>query len=354
MSERKGLQLYEEKVAGRELPRYLHAKGVKCHFNPDDSIEDLWERHDQLISEPIRHEMSSDGNNLLDLKAYLADRMLTECHLCERRCGVNRKEREKGQCGVLDAKISSEFIHMGEEPEVIPSYTIFFSGCTLKCVFCQNWDISTNPDAGRQIHPENMARMIESFDPLLDVQSDRLKKLEAVTIFGRPQWAKNVNWVGGDPTSNLPFILKTLSECRTLLPQIWNSNMYLTVESMKLLDGIIDLYLTDFKYGNDRCAKRLSGVEDYFEIVSRNHLLAGRQCDVIIRHLVLPNHVECCTRPVLEWIAKNLPGAVVNVMEQYRPQHRAREFEDISLPLSHDDFSRAIRIAEYLGLSLTR
>jgi putative pyruvate formate lyase activating enzyme len=130
--------------------------------------------------------------------------------------------------------------------------------------------------------------------------------------------------------------------------------MYLTIESMNLLDGIIDLYLTDFKYGNDECAKRLSGVDRYMEVVSRNHEIASRQCDVIVRHLVLPNHIECCTRNILGWIAENISSAVVNVMEQYRPHHRAHEFDDISRPLSGKEYAKALKIADELGLSLTR
>jgi len=348
------LQKYEEIVSGKAHPRYLLTKSKKCAFEPQDGSESLWKLHDRLIADSNVTVMTDGARNLLELKAFLVERMLYECNLCERRCGANRKEGEKGQCGVLEARVSSDFIHMGEEPEVIPSYTIFFSGCTFRCVFCQNWDISTHPEAGRRIEPEDMANMIESRDPHLSVQSERIRMLDEGIPFRRSPWGNNVNWVGGDPTSNLHFILETLTKCKTRLPQIWNSNMYLTVESMKLLEGVIDLFLTDFKYGNDQCAKRLSGIEHYFEIISRNHLLAARQCDIIVRHLVLPNHIECCTRPVLEWIADHIPEAVVNVMEQYRPEHRAHKFEDISRCVSSVEFNEALRIADTLGLKLTR
>ena len=347
------LECYEKIAAGFKSPRYFLTKKTKCGFDGSEPSERLWEIHDDRRSGIGAGDNARKDTSLLDLKVELAERILSDCAFCERRCGVDRTKGEKGACGVLESRIASEFIHMGEEPEIIPSYTIFFSGCTFKCVFCQNWDISTDPDGGRLISPEKLARMIESKDASFGGESDRLRNIEIPAFLTRASYAKNVNWVGGDPTSNIPFILRTLRSCNSRLPQVWNSNMYLTEESMKLLDGVIDLYLTDFKYGNDKCARRLSGVGDYFDIISRNHLLAARQCDVLVRHLVMPNHIDCCTRPVLEWIAENMPDAVVNVMAQYRPEHRAHEFDDISRPISPKEYAAAVKIAEDLGLNLT-
>jgi putative pyruvate formate lyase activating enzyme len=168
-------------------------------------------------------------------------------------------------------------------------------------------------------------------------------------MFGR---ARNVNWVGGEPTPNLPFILAVLRECSADIPQVWNSNMYMTENSMKLLSGVVDVFLTDFKYGNDECARRLSNAPDYMRIVKRNHLIARESAEVIIRHLVLPGHIECCTRPALEWIAENLQHVKVNVMGQYHPEYKAREYVEISRPIAGDEFGRSIEIAENLGLDL--
>jgi putative pyruvate formate lyase activating enzyme len=268
----------------------------------------------------------------LEEKVNEAKEILKNCHFCERRCGVNRSNGEKGYCGVLEPRVASEFIHLGEEKELIPSYTIFFSGCTFSCVFCQNWDISQYSDTGVYIKPEILAEMIER------------RKEGGV---------RNVNWVGGDPTPNLAYILEVLSHLKKLkvnLPQIWNSNMYLSLEAMNLLDGVIDIYLTDFKYGDDDCAKRLSKVENYFGIITRNHLIAEQQCEMIIRHLVLPNHLECCTKPILKWISKNLKNFRLNIMEQYRPEYNALKFEDISRRLTWDEFQEAIEFAKDLGL----
>jgi putative pyruvate formate lyase activating enzyme len=316
---------------GIKKPRYLLSK--KLYVNADlnrDTDDALWNLHDTFIKGGVEVYSKSAENTLLDLKIELAKRLMSKCSFCERRCGANRLAGKKGHCGVIDSKIASEFIHWGEEPELIPSYTIFFSGCTFNCVYCQNWDISQFPDAGTKVNERTVANWIER------------------------RTCRNTNWVGGDPTPNLLYILKILKHCTANLPQVWNSNMYLTVDSMKLLQNIIDLYLTDFKYGNDSCAKRLSNVRNYWQITCRNHIIANNQCEVIIRHLVLPHHFECCSKPILRWIAENLnlKKVRVNIMAQYRPEYEAYKYEDLKRRLKADEFKKAYQLGEDLGLSL--
>ncbi|MDI6707710.1 MAG: radical SAM protein, partial [Candidatus Thermoplasmatota archaeon] len=291
---------------------------------------ELWKEHDKAM----RTKKSKGSRTLFEIKLELAKRMLEECRFCERRCLVNRAKGELGHCKVGTPKIATEFIHWGEEPELIPSYTIFFASCTFHCVYCQNWDISQYPDAGISIACERLAQLIE--------RRYRLRE------------ARNLNLVGGEPTPNLEYILEALGYCNANIPVVWNSNMYMTEESMKILDGIVDIYLTDFKYGNDKCAKRLSEVDNYFEIVSRNHKIANKQCELIIRHLVLPNHIECCTKPILDWVANNLSleNVRVNVMAQYRPEYRAHEYEDINRRLTLREFEEAYDYGKRLGLDL--
>jgi len=328
----KALKEYYEILDGSRKAKYLKSKNVSVSYDCASPSEELWKIH----AEGLR--VSSEKNQtLLDLKSELAGRMLQSCHLCEHQCGKNRAHGIRGHCGVLRPRISSDFLHLGEEPDLVPSYTVFFAGCTFNCVFCQNWDISTNPEGGEEVPHSAMAARIE-----------RQAGIEGKRM-GR---AKNVNWVGGEPTPNLPYILEVLNRCSANLPQVWNSNMYMSEEAMNLLDGIVDVYLTDFKYGNDRCALRLSNVHDYMRVVERNHLRARASGEMIIRHLVLPSHTECCTRPALTWIAEYLKDVKVNVMAQYRPEYRAREFPDIARALSMKEYESAIGIAEELGLDL--
>ena len=162
----------------------------------------------------------------------------------------------------------------------------------------------------------------------------------------------NVNWVGGDPTSNLLYILKVLRELDINIPQIWNSNMYCSTETMSLLNGVIDVYLTDFKYGNDECAHRLSKVDNYTKVVKRNHKIAYNQGEIILRHLVLPNHIKCCSKPILNWISKNIPDSLVNIMAQYRPEYKANNFEDINRNITQDEYFETISYARKLKINI--
>lgn len=333
------LDHYWKILNGEAEAGYKAAKRTMVDVDLESNTEELWRVHDGAASNTSDEEAIS----LLNLKTELAKRMLFDCTLCERACHVNREGGEKGHCGVLGARISSEFLHFGEEPELIPSHTIFFSGCTFDCVFCQNSDISTRPESGVFIPPQALAEMIEMKAPSMG------RPAKPVTM---PTPSRNVNWVGGDPTSNIAYILQVLAHCEANLPQVWNSNMYLSDASLRLLDGIIDVYLTDFKYGNDCCAKRLSNVDGYWDIIRRNHLAARTQGEMIIRHLVLPSHLECCTRPILTWIADSLSAVKVNVMGQYRPCHNAADFEEIARPLRSLEYSLALEIAEDLKLDL--
>jgi putative pyruvate formate lyase activating enzyme len=257
--------------------------------------------------------------------------MREDCRICERKCHANRLSGIKGVCGVVEPRVASEFLHYGEEPELVPSHTIFFSGCTFKCVFCQNWDISQFPESGMEMTAKEMATIIEK------------------------RSANNVNWVGGEPTPNIAFILDVLRNTEKNTPQVWNSNMYMSLETMKLLDGIVDLYLADFKYGNNTCAEKLSNAKKYWDIVTRNHVIANRQCEMIIRHLVLPGHVDCCSLPILKWISSNLDTKkiMVNVMDQYRPEYQAYKYQDLNRNLEMDEYERVVKYAKELELHIT-
>lgn len=308
------------------IARYVQCKHVSVTFSKSETTDFLWEKHDTTIQNMKLCDIEPE-KSLLDLKMELASRMFRECCFCERRCKVDRT-KESGNCGVQQPAIASEFLHLGEESVLIPSYTVFFSGCTFHCVFCQNWDISQR-NAGIFIEPARLVKMI---------------------CARKNQGARNVNWVGGDPTPNVLYILETLKNCDVNIPQIWNSNMYCSKETIKLLNGVIDLYLTDFKYGNDECAQRLSKVDNYMDIIKRNHRIVEKNGEMIIRHLVMPSHIECCSKSILQWIADNIPNIPVNIMGQYRPDYFAKNYRDISCSVSSEeiraveDFAKKLQI----------
>lgn len=320
------LPRYKNILAGNGIAAYLTTKHQTVAYTDTMTIDELWKQHDIPDHSPPPTDSS---HSLLDLKRTIAQRILTSCTLCERRCHTNRRQHQ-GPCHTQHSRITTEFLHTGEEPPLIPSHTIFFSGCPLHCAFCQNHDISQTT-TGTTIPPQKLARII----------AER-----------HTHGARNVNWVGGDPTPNLPYILTVLTHLTTNTPQIWNSNMSYSTETMRLLDGIIDLYLTDYKFGNDACAARLADAPNYTVVVQRNHLHAADTADVLIRHLLLPNHFKCCTLPVLDWIAANVPSAVVNIMSQYHPDYHADEYPDIATTITIHDYRIALDYAETLGLHL--
>jgi len=310
-----------------EIAKYIQCKHVSVDFNIGEKTNLLFKKHDVAIRNNKLCEIESE-KSLLDLKIELASNLYKKCCFCERRCNIDR-EKKSGYCGIRQSYIASEFLHFGEENFLVPSYTVFFSGCTFNCVFCQNWDISQKSKVGILINPDKIAEMI---------------------INKKNMGARNVNWVGGDPTPNIVYILNTLKHCDVNIPQIWNSNMYCSKEALTLLNGVIDFYLTDFKYGNNKCAKRLSKVDNYLEIVSRNHKIVEKNGEMIIRHLVMPNHIECCSKPILKWIADNIPDIPVNIMGQYHPEFLAENYSDISGFVSIEEFKDVRDTAEKLGL----
>lgn len=340
---RKSLDRYFAVMEGRLPARFLVSKRVPISVKRSASDEDLWSAHERglkkfrkliadIDSRRVKLEdIKKPEMSLLDLKVELARRILKSCHFCERRCGVDRTAGKRGVCGVGErSRVASEFMHHGEESVLVPSYTIFFAGCSFHCQFCQNWDISQYPDSGVEVSPQTLARLIEG---------------------ARKDVARNVNFVGGNPDPNLHTILEALNECKVSIPSVWNSNMFYSFETAKLLFGTQDVYLTDFKWYSNDCALRYSKVPKYFEVVSRNHRLAFADAELIIRHLVMPSHISCCTEPILRWIVKNLgPMVRTNIMNQYRPCYLADKYPEINRRITSEEYERALEIARDVGL----
>ncbi len=342
------LAWYKAVMLNKRQAKFLIAKSLEVGYSIKELEElgegELWKLHSSLSKEfAERWEEAKSGkwfqpvkDNYLDLKWVIAKRLLgPPCRLCERRCPINRRERP-GACFVDHrAYVHSAFLHLGEEAPLVPSGTIFYGGCPFKCVFCQNWDISqANAMKGEVFDEVTLAELQESL---------------------RAKGARNVNHVGGDPIPSAHVIIGSMRHVRVNVPQLWNSNMYMTEELLDLLLDIIDIWLPDFKYWNNECALRLSGIKNYREVVTRNLLRAAEKGDMIIRHLVLPNHLECDTFPILEWIADNLKDKVlVNIMEQYRPEYLVKRYPhkwpDVARPVSWEEVKRAREYASELGI----
>jgi len=350
------LAVLSDKLAKRSLTRYfaamqnqlpakfLIAKKTPAAFRISDSTERLWKIHAAVMEEFNRIQTEIDGGrralqametpakSWLDLKIEIANRILSSCHLCLHSCNVNRLEGETGYCGCgSEIVVSSIFEHVGEEPELVPSGTIFTLGCTMRCKHCQNWTISQWSEEGRVYRTVDLAHAVQQL---------------------RLNGCRNANLVGGEPTPWIPQWLETFKHVETSVPVIWNSNSYYSPETAALLAGFADVYLLDFKYGPGRCAIEISDVQDYWETCARNHLEAKRCGELIVRILVLPNHLDCCTKPTVDWISQKLgPETRVNLMFQYRPEWKAFMVPELNRRLTSNEMQKAIRLAKEANLS---
>lgn len=345
------LRRYREIFSREKLPFFQLAKKMTIEVDLQSTTDSLWTAHENFQKEfPNLIERADSGSlgskdsskppvSYLDLKIELVRRILTNCHLCERRCGINRLEGEKGYCRITDIpKISSVHLHYGEEAPLVPSGTIFFMGCTFSCVFCQNYDISTAPEDGVEAPPEKLARYANHLI--------------------REENALNVNFV--TPLANTHAIIASMALQTQDGAQLWNSNHYCTEETMKIIKDLMDFWLPDFKYGSDECAKKYSNTTNYVATLHRNLKMhyewlerQNLSQNTIIRHLVMPNHVDCCTIPILDWIGDNIPNAMVNIMQQYHAAHKVNRstFPEINRRVSEEEISRARRHATKLGLA---
>ncbi|TFH26047.1 MAG: radical SAM protein [Bacteroidia bacterium] len=274
--------------------------------------------------------------------------ILKDCRLCPRECGVNRLEGEKGFCKAgSKLRVASFQAHFGEERPLVGiggSGTIFLSHCNLGCVFCQNWDLS-HQGSGRDCEIEDLASM------MLQLQEEGCQNINVVT-----------------PTHYSPHVLLALDLAASQglrLPLVYNTCGWERPDILELLDGVVDIYLADFKYTDPDMARAYSAEAKSYPLVTMSALLEmNRQVGVarserngviyrglMIRHLVMPGEVSG-SMDAMRWIAGSLPAdTYVNIMLQYRPAYRAHLYPEIDRPVSRDEYTRVVEEARCFGLT---
>ncbi len=266
----------------------------------------LWAAHRTAMGAVRRGTPSSPDAgeaSLLDLKVELGQRLLGPCRLCWLRCPVDRRPGAPspgtGACGLgAGLRPYQDFLHLGEELELIPTHAVYLAGCNYRCAYCSDWTHVDRPGQHAEVAPERLARSLEA---------------------RREAGALSVSFIGGLPDVNLPAILQALQRTAASVPVVWNSNMSATPEAHDLLEGVVDAYVADLKYGSEACARAGSAVKGSLAVAQENLLRVAGEAYLVVRHLVLPGHVECCALPALDWLAEHLPGVRVNLMDQYRP-----------------------------------
>lgn len=292
---------------------------------------------------PIYLETFNKGE--LDIKIKEAYRKLESCDLCPRNCRINRLKGEKGYCKSGAEPIISDFFpHFGEEKVLVGrtgSGTIFFTNCNLGCIFCQNYSIS-HLGIGEKVSIENLAKI------MLYLQSLKCNNINLVT-----------------PTHFVPQILASLKIAileGLNIPLVYNTSGYENIETLRILEGVIDIYMPDIKFISKEVARKLANAEDYPEIAKEALKEMQRQVGdlvinedgiaergLIVRHLLLPNNLSGIEE-WLEFLKEEIsPNVFINIMDQYRPLYRAWEYPEINRVITWEEYKVAIRLAKDKG-----
>ena len=287
-------------------------------------------------------------DGVLQSKIIEGETLLKNCKLCPRNCEVNRYLEEGKICATGKyPRISSYFPHFGEESCLVGSHgsgTIFFTSCNLRCAFCQNWDISHSRD-GHEVTPIELARI------MIDLQN---------------QGCHNINFV--TPSHVVVQILKAINlaaEMGLRIPLVYNTSTYDSVESLNLLDGIIDIYMPDFKFWHRKSAKKFMTAPDYPEGARGNLQIMYQQVGdlnvneqniavkgLLVRHLVMPNHLKD-TYQIIQFLASQIsPKTALNILFQYHPEYKVgiNRFPELNRLLSLKEREHAKRLKQEAGL----
>ena len=296
------------------------------------------------ITDPLYLKLSAE---IIKERAKVLEERLKECTICPHHCKVNRWENERGICSAGNELVVASFgPHYGEEDYLVGSSgsgTIFFSHCALRCVFCQNYDISCFGE-GYEISVE---------------------KLASIMIVLQERKCHNINLV--TPTHFVPHIVKavSLAVARGLsIPLVYNTSGYEDIDTLCLLAGIVDIYMPDIKFGDNATAQKYTQAADYYDIARKalkemHQQVGDLKVDsrgvayrgLLVRHLVMPNDLAN-TGNILEFLAEEIsPHTVINLMAQYRPSHKAYEFPELSRRISIGEYTQVIRLARQIGLT---
>jgi putative pyruvate formate lyase activating enzyme len=265
-------------------------------------------------------------------RAQLARTMLADCRFCAHDCGVNRLTGETGLCHAgTESRFFSAQVEVSDELELIPTFAVALSGCDLRCDFCITGAESWNPRAG------------------LGFDAAAMAERAAAAVYNG---ARTIMVLGGEPTIHLPSALKLVSLLPDTAKLVWKTNAHGSAQARGLLDGMFDVWLADFKFGNDVCAQRLAKVPDYIHIVQENLLWANEHSELIVRHLLMPGHIDCCWKPVAEWLAGNLPGVKVNLRSGFWPTWHTARHSELRGTVSAGETELASKLARMYELNL--
>lgn len=322
------------------VPKYVPLKNIKIPMPLPENIEDLVCLHNHIIES--QHNFKSNNSvkatSLFTLKKSILKYYLKECNLCGFQCGGDRASI--GLCPITRrSSFQQHFVHLGEEKEIGKTLAIELTGCNMNCRFCQKGELISQtkgiPFDGRLWKEIKTDYKVNDFN--------------------------NISFLGGNPDQSIAGVLNFLSRApkwASSWPIVWHTNAYALPALYNLLKGLVDLWIVDFKYFNDSCAVNLSGVPHYVT-TAKNALKEicsnlSQDTPVIVRHLILPGHWECCQKPLINWLSTKKNEIIFNPMQQYRPLWKVKENEgDIARRITEAEYQLVVKSAQQAGLVFT-
>ena len=321
--------------------KYVEWKNVLIPFRRSSTLEEISDLHHKVLNGTFNPPQKGADSwvSLFELKREFLKKSLKHCSLCGHGCGGKRAQ--EGKCPIRrKAGCYQFFVHLGEEPEIGTTLAIELSGCNIHCRFCQKGDLIQTDACGY---------------PLNQTLWEKIKREHEMNRF------HNISFLGGNPDQSLMGVLRFLEKSPSWagrFPIIWHTNGYSSPDLYNLLNGLVDLWVFDFKYFYDPCALELSRAAHYCQTAQQalqKILAMNPDTPVIVRHLILPGHWNCCQKPLIDWLTQHKSGIIFHPMGQYKPMWKITEADKrLCVPLSGAEYQMTMEYAQKAGLLLTR
>ncbi len=260
----------------------------------------------------------------MNKKMNLILREYETCTICPKKCGVNRLKNERGVCGVgRDSKVFNTTVLVNENEEIAPTYAIYFAGCSLDCSFCsvkEENELAKYTD-GHRLNSTRLAQDKKTWmgTDFIKVDERFVEKVKKEIEEIKP---KTISFIGGEPSAHLLTIFELIEKIKSEIPLVFYTNMYFQPKISRIINEFFEYVIVDIHFGNNECAETIAKGPEFFETVTRNITQLKNQ--ILLRHLLLPGHLDCCYKKIIDWMAKKIPDKTLYLLTNYFPYVNTR------------------------------